>query len=47
MNESGGIHGRPLQLISRDDQGDADQAARNARELVSKEHVEVLTGTML
>jgi branched-chain amino acid transport system substrate-binding protein len=47
INESGGIHGRPLQLISRDDQGDADQAARNARELVSKEHVEVLTGTML
>jgi branched-chain amino acid transport system substrate-binding protein len=37
----------PLQLISRDDLGDADQAARNARELVSKEHVEVLTGTML
>ncbi len=47
INESGGIHGRPLQLISRDDLGDADQAARNARELVSKEHVEVLTGTML
>ncbi len=47
VNESGGIHGRPLQLITRDDQGDADQAARNARELVSKEHVEVLTGTML
>ncbi|MFX5574865.1 ABC transporter substrate-binding protein, partial [Acinetobacter baumannii] len=23
INESGGIHGRPLQLISRDDQGDA------------------------
>lgn len=47
INESGGIHGRPLQIVSRDDEGDADQAARNARELVSKEHVEVLTGTML
>ncbi|BEV14723.1 ABC transporter substrate-binding protein [Herbaspirillum sp. DW155] len=47
INESGGIHGRPLQLVTREDQGDADQAARNARELVSKEHVDVLTGTML
>nr|WP_217509833.1 ABC transporter substrate-binding protein [Herbaspirillum sp. C9C3] len=46
INESGGIHGHPLQMISRDDEGDADQAARNARELVSKEHVQVLTGTM-
>ena len=41
------MHGRPLQLVVRDDDGDADQAARNARELVSKERVEVLTGTML
>lgn len=47
INEAGGVHGRPLQLVVRDDDGDADQAARNARELVSKEHVEVLTGTML
>lgn len=47
VNESGGVSGRPLQLVTRDDEGDADQAARNARELVSKEHVQVLTGTML
>lgn len=47
INESGGVSGRPLQLVTRDDEGDADQAARNARELVSKEHVQVLTGTML
>lgn len=47
INEAGGVHGRSLQLVVRDDDGDADQAARNARELVSKERVEVLTGTML
>nr|WP_245200417.1 ABC transporter substrate-binding protein [Herbaspirillum sp. LeCh32-8] len=47
INAAGGVRGRPLELVARDDDGDADQAARNARELVSKEHVEVLTGTML
>ncbi|ALU88723.1 ABC-type branched-chain amino acid transport systems periplasmic component, protein [Herbaspirillum rubrisubalbicans M1] len=47
INEAGGINGRPLQLVVREDDGDADQAARNAKELVSNEHVEVLTGTML
>lgn len=47
INEAGGINGRPLQLVVREDDGDADQAARHAKELVSNEHVEVLTGTML
>ncbi|OWY30190.1 ABC transporter substrate-binding protein [Herbaspirillum robiniae] len=47
INAAGGVRGRPLELVARDDDGDAEQAARNARELVGKEHVEVLTGTML
>lgn len=47
INAAGGVRGRPLELVARDDDGDAEQAARNARELVAKEQVEVLTGTML
>ena len=47
INGSGGVAGRPLQLVTRDDAGDPGQAGRNARELVEREHVQVLTGTML
>ncbi|MFJ3045715.1 ABC transporter substrate-binding protein [Herbaspirillum chlorophenolicum] len=47
INAGGGVRGRPLELVVRDDNGDADQAARNARELVRDQHVAVLTGTML
>ncbi|KAF1035566.1 MAG: Aliphatic amidase expression-regulating protein [Herbaspirillum frisingense] len=47
VNAAGGVHGRPLELVARDDDGDADQAARNARDLIGKERVEVLTGTMV
>lgn len=47
INAAGGVGGRPLQLVVREDDGDADQAARNARALISQEHVEVLTGSML
>ncbi|MFJ3058511.1 ABC transporter substrate-binding protein [Herbaspirillum sp. NPDC087042] len=47
INTGGGVAGRPLQLVTRDDGGDTGQAARNARELVEREHVQVLTGTML
>lgn len=47
INAAGGVGGRPLQLVVREDDGDADQAARNARALISQDHVEVLTGSML
>ncbi|MCA1325502.1 ABC transporter substrate-binding protein [Herbaspirillum sp. alder98] len=47
LNAAGGVRGRPLALVARDDEGDADQAARHARELVRDEQVVVLTGTML
>nr|WP_141915022.1 ABC transporter substrate-binding protein [Herbaspirillum sp. SJZ102] len=47
INAGGGVLGRPLELVARDDDGDADQAARNARELARDQHVAVLTGTML
>lgn len=47
INAAGGVRGRPLELASRDDDGDAEQAARNARALMRDDHVAVLTGTML
>jgi len=47
INAAGGVGGRPLALVAREDDGDADQAARHARELVRDEQVAVLTGTML
>ncbi|WP_290977142.1 ABC transporter substrate-binding protein [Herbaspirillum sp.] len=47
INAGGGVQGRPLELVAREDDGDAGQAARNARALVRDERVAVLTGTML
>lgn len=47
VNAGGGVGGRPLELVAREDNGDAEQAARNARTLVTDEHVAVLTGSML
>lgn len=47
INAGGGIAGHPLELLTRADNGDSDAAARNARELAEREHVAVLTGTML
>lgn len=39
VNERGGVAGRPLQLMSRDDGGATDKAAENARKLVEEEQV--------
>lgn len=47
VNVAGGVRGRPLELVARNDSGNADDAARNARDLVRVDHVDVLTGTML
>jgi len=44
VNESGGIGGRPLQLISRDDQSRPDVAISRAEELCGKSGVVALTG---
>ncbi len=35
INATGGIHGRPLEIVERDDQADMDTGARIARELVA------------
>jgi branched-chain amino acid transport system substrate-binding protein len=47
VNASGGIQGRKLELITRDDNANPGDAVRAAEELVSRERVDVLAGTFL
>jgi len=45
INRTGGLLGRPVELIVRDDNGNAGDAVRTAEELVVREKVDVLMGT--
>jgi branched-chain amino acid transport system substrate-binding protein len=45
MNAAGGVLGRPLELLSRDDNGKPEDALRVANELVFSSKVAALTGT--
>jgi len=47
VNAAGGVDGRPLQLIIRDDNSNPGDAVRTAEELVTREKVDLLTGTFL
>jgi branched-chain amino acid transport system substrate-binding protein len=47
VNAAGGVNGKKLELISRDDNGNPGDAVRVAEELVSREKVDVLAGTFL
>lgn len=47
VNATGGINGKKLEVISRDDNGTPGDAVRTAEELVSREKVALLTGTFL
>ena len=47
INAAGGVNGKKLQLITRDDSANPGDAVRAAEELVSREQVDVLTGTFL
>jgi branched-chain amino acid transport system substrate-binding protein len=47
VNKSGGVNGRMIEVISRDDNGSPADAVRVAEELVSREKVALLTGTFL
>lgn len=47
INAAGGVIGRPLELISRDDGGNPGDAIRVATELVTRDKVDLLTGTFL
>src|SRR6266404_5786724 len=45
-NAKGGVLGRKIELIARDTKGNADEAVRVARELILKENVDFLVGTL-
>jgi branched-chain amino acid transport system substrate-binding protein len=46
INAKGGVLGRPLELLSRDSKANADEAVRLARELIIKDDVDFLAGTL-
>src|SRR5690349_13168636 len=45
INAAGGINGRPIEVISRDDNGTPGDAVRVAEELLAREKVSMLMGT--
>lgn len=45
INDGGGINGHLLEVVSRDDRGVQDEAARQAQALITYDKVDVLTGT--
>jgi len=46
-NASGGLLGRRVEVLFRDDKGNPAEAVKHAQELVFAEHVGLLTGTFL
>jgi branched-chain amino acid transport system substrate-binding protein len=46
VNAKGGVLGRKLELLPRDTKGDANEAVRVSRELILKENVDFLVGTL-
>ena len=47
VNAAGGLAGRRVEVIARDDAGKPDDAVRHATELVTSEKVDLLAGTFL
>jgi branched-chain amino acid transport system substrate-binding protein len=45
VNKAGGVLGRKLEIVSRDDNGNPGDAVRVAEELLSRENVDLLMGT--
>src|SRR5512134_4072479 len=46
INAKGGVLGRKLELLPRDTKGNADEAVRVARDLILRENVDFLVGTL-
>jgi branched-chain amino acid transport system substrate-binding protein len=46
INAKGGVLGRKLQLLPRDSKANADEAVRLAREMIIKDNVDFLSGTL-
>ena len=47
INDAGGVQGKPLEFIFRDDQGKPGEAIKIAEELMTKDGAVMLTGTIL
>ncbi|MDQ2927900.1 MAG: ABC transporter substrate-binding protein [Pseudomonadota bacterium] len=47
VNDAGGVLGKKLEVISRDDNANPGDAVRVAEELVTREHVSLICGTFL
>ena len=47
VNAAGGVLGRPLEFIFRDDQGEPGEAVKIAEELMTSEGTAMITGTIL
>jgi branched-chain amino acid transport system substrate-binding protein len=47
INASGGLLGRKVEVVSRDDAGKPDDGTRHATELLASQKVDLLTGTFL
>ena len=47
INAAGGVNGRKLELLIRDDNANPGEAVRAAEELISREQVDVLAGSFL
>jgi branched-chain amino acid transport system substrate-binding protein len=45
VNKAGGVLGRKIEIVSRDDNGNPGDAVRIAEELLSRENVDLLVGT--
>jgi branched-chain amino acid transport system substrate-binding protein len=46
INAKGGVLGRKLELLARDSKANADEAVRLAREMIIKNNVDFLSGTL-
>ena len=46
INAAGGVLGRPLELVSRDDAGKPGEAVKIAEELVSRDRVALISGSL-
>ncbi|WP_193369501.1 ABC transporter substrate-binding protein [Pelagibius marinus] len=46
INAKGGVLGKPLEIVSRDDQGKPGEAVRYAEELFTKENVVLISGSL-
>src|ERR1035437_3643086 len=47
INAAGGINGRMLEVVPRDDEGKQDLAIRHAQNLIATEKVDVLAGAYM